>query len=222
MSVHATAITRALFVLWYIARLGIHYLQWSGWHHRDLALIEIHKALAFIRIWENWAESGSTLLKNGAIVCFHGNVKKMAPSFCWHLKLSTEVSFDFVKIRQETTKLGRNVLKKSLESLRGKLESLRAEYIAVCMQRWSIRRRSLSWKTSFNWSELKMRAFPGVCSHPAVRSWPWFQIQKTPADFAWFFMRTKPAVENRGALLNLESLRHHYRVKCLNLKVKIG
>ena len=61
---------------------------------------------------------------------------------CWDLKLSNEGSF--VEIRQETTKLGRKVWKKSLESLRADLESLRVESIAVCMQRWSFRRRSLS------------------------------------------------------------------------------
>ena len=49
----------------------------------------------------------------------------MAPSPCWDLKLSNEGSF--VEIRQETTKLGRKVWKKSLESRRADLEFLRAD-----------------------------------------------------------------------------------------------
>ena len=51
----------------------------------------------------------------------------MAQSLCWDLMLSNERSF--VEIRQETTKQGRKVWKKSLESLRTDRESLRAEYI---------------------------------------------------------------------------------------------
>ena len=42
------------------------------------------------------------------------------------------------------------------------------------------------------------RAFPVVSSHPAVRTWPGFQIKWTQPDFSWFFMRTIPAAENRG------------------------
>ena len=76
------------------------------------------------------------------------------------------------------------VWKKNLESLRADLESLQAEYIAVCMQRWSFRFRSLSWETSFDWSEMKRRAFPGVFSHPTVRTWPGFAIKKTPPNFS--------------------------------------
>ena len=130
------------------------------------------------------------VLKNGVIFRSLGDVgTNMVPSFCWDLKLSNEGPF--VEIRQETTKLGRNVWKKSLESLR-------AEYLAVCMQRWSFRRRSLSWETSFDWSEMRRRAFPGVTSHLAVRTWPGFQIKRTPPDFSWFFMRTIPVAENRG------------------------
>ena len=106
----------------------------------------------------------------------------MAPSLCWDLKLSNEGSF--VEIRQETMKLGRKVWKKTLESLRADLGSLWAEYIAVGMQRWSFRRRSMSWETSFDWSEMKRRAFPGVSSHPAVRTWPGFKTKKTPPDFS--------------------------------------
>ena len=64
----------------------------------------------------------------------------MAPSSCWDLKLSIEGSF--VEIRQGTTKLGRKVWKKSIESLRADLESLLAESIAVCMQRLSFRHHS--------------------------------------------------------------------------------
>ena len=77
-------------------------------------------------------------------------------------------------------------------------QSLRAESIAVCMQRWSFRRHSLSWETSFDWSEMKVRALPGVSPHPAVRTLPGFQIKWTQPDFSWFFMRTIPAAENRG------------------------
>ena len=119
-----------------------------------------------VRIRGNWAESVSTLLKNGAIVRSLGDTgTKMAPSLCWDFKLSNEGSF--VEIGQEMTKLGWKVWKKSLQSLR-------AESIAVCMQRWSFRRRSLSWKTSFDWSEMKVCALPVVSPHPAVRTWPGF------------------------------------------------
>ena len=136
----------------------------------------------------NWAESVSTLLKNGAIVRSLGDTgTKMAPSHCWDFKLSNEGSF--VKIGQEMMKLGWKVWKKSLQSLRAELQSLRAESIAVCMQRWSFRRRSLSWETSFDWSEMKVRALPGVSPHPAVRTWPGFQIKWTQPDFSWFFKR---------------------------------
>ena len=76
------------------------------------------------------------------------------------LKLSNVVSL--VEIGQETMKLGRKVWKKGFESLR-------AEHIAVCMQRSSFRRGSLSWETSFDRFEKKRSAFPGVSSHPAVR-----------------------------------------------------
>ena len=76
--------------------------------------------------------------------------------------------------------------------------SLRAEAIAVCMQRWSFHRRFLSWETSFDWSEMKIRVFPGVSSHPAVRTRPGFQIKWTQPDFSWFFMRTIPAAVNRS------------------------
>ena len=55
----------------------------------------------------------------------------MAPSLCRDFKLFSEGSF--FEIRQEMTKLGRKVWKKSLEYLRADLESLRAEYIAVCI-----------------------------------------------------------------------------------------
>ena len=120
----------------------------------------------------------------------------MAPSLCWDFKLSNEGSF--VEIGQEMTKLGWKVWKKSLQSLRAELQSLRAESIAVCMQRWSFRRRSLSWATSFDWSEMKVRALPRVSPHPAVRTWPGFQIKWTQPDFSRFFMRTIPAAENRG------------------------
>ena len=74
-------------------------------------------------------------------------------------------------------------LEKSLESLRADLESWRAESFAVCVQRWSFRRRSLSWKTSFDWSEKKICAVPGVSSHPAVTTRPGFQIKWTQPDF---------------------------------------
>ena len=155
-----------------------------------------------VRIRGNWAESVSTLLKNDAIVRSLGATgTKMAPSLCWDFKLSNEGSF--VEIGQEMTKLGWKVWKKSLQSLRAELQSLRAESIAVCMQRWSFRRRSLSWETSFDWSEMKVRALPGVSPHPAVRTWPGFQIQWTQPDFSWFFMRTIPAAENRGAVQGL-------------------
>ena len=98
-----------------------------------------------VRIRGNWAESVSTLLKNGAIVRSLGDTgTKMALSLCWDFKLSNEGSF--VEIGQEMTKLGWKVWKKSLQSLRAELQSLRAESIAVCMQRWSFRRRSLSWE----------------------------------------------------------------------------
>ena len=151
-----------------------------------------------VRIRGNWAESVSTLLKNGAIVRSLGDTgTKMAPSPCWDFKLSNEGSF--VEIGQEMTKQGWKVWKKSLQSLRAELQSLRAESIAVCMQRWSFRRRSLSWETSFDWSEMKVRALPGVSPHPTVRTWPGFQIKWTQPDFSWFFMRTIPAAENRGA-----------------------
>ena len=58
-----------------------------------------------VRIRGNWAESVSTLLKNGAIVRSLGDTgTKMAPSLCWDFKLSNEGSF--VEIGQEMTKLG--------------------------------------------------------------------------------------------------------------------
>ena len=50
----------------------------------------------------------------------------------------------------------------TLKSLEERLESLRAESSAVCMQRWSFRRHSLSWETSFDWSKIEIRALPGV------------------------------------------------------------
>ena len=113
----------------------------------------------------------------------------MALSLSRGLNLSTEGLF--VEIRQEMTKLGRKVWKKSLESLRADLkslradlESLRAESIAVCMQRMSVCGRSLSWETSFAWSEMKVRAFPGVSPHPAVRTRLGFQIKWTQPDFS--------------------------------------
>ena len=124
---------------------------------------------------------------------------KMAPSFCWDFKLSNEGSF--VEIGQAMTKLSWKVWKKSLQSLRAELQSLRVESIAVCMQRWSFRRRSLSWETCLDWSEMKVCALPGVFPRPAVRTWPGFQIKWTQPDFSWFFMRTIPAAEN-GAFAN--------------------
>ena len=149
-----------------------------------------------VRIRGNWSESVSTLLKNRAFVCSLGDTgTKMAPSLCWDFKL---YEGSFVEIGQEMTKQGWKVSKKSLRSLRAELQSLRAESIAVCMQRWSFRRRSLSWETSFDWSEIKVRALPGVSPHPAVRTWPGFQIKWTQADFSWLFMRTISAAENRG------------------------
>ena len=164
--------------------------------HRDLAPVQIDLAAACTDSGK-WAESVSTLLKNGAIVRSLGDTgTKMAPSLCCDFKLSNEGSF--VEIGQKMTKLGWKVWKKSLQSLRAELQSLRAESIAVCMQRWSFRRRSLSWETSFDWSEKKVRALPGVSPHPAVRTWPGFQIKWTQPDFSWFFMRTIPAAENRG------------------------
>ena len=72
------------------------------------------------------------------------------------------------------TKLDRNVWKKSLESLRADLESVRAEYIAVCMQRWNFRRRSLSWEISFDWSEIKRhRSFFA----PSIEDLAWISNQ---------------------------------------------
>ena len=65
------------------------------------------------------------------------------------------------------------------------------------MQRWSFRRRSLSWETSFDWSEMEICALPGVSSHPAVRNRPGFQIKWTQPIFH-DFMRTIHAAENRG------------------------
>ena len=125
----------------------------------------------------------STLHKDGAIVRLLGDTgTKMAPSLCWDFKLSNEGSF--VKIGQEMTKLGRKVWKKSFQSLRAELQSLRAESIAVCMQRRSFRRRSLSWETSFDRSEKKVQALPGVSPHPEVRTWPGFQIKWTQPDFS--------------------------------------
>ena len=79
---------------------------------------------------------------------------------------------------------GLKSLEEKPESLRADLESLRAESIAVFMQRWSFRRRSLSWETSFDWSEMKIRALPGVSPHPAVRAGPGFQIKWTQPDFS--------------------------------------
>ena len=148
--------------------------------------------LLHVRIRGNWAESVSTLLKKDAIVCSLGGTgTKMAPSLCWDFKLSNEGLF--VEIGQEMTKLGRKVWKKSLQSLRAELQSLRAESIAVCMQRWSFCRRSLSWESSFDWSEMKVRALPGVSPHPAVKTWPGFQIKWIQPDFSWIFMPTIPA-----------------------------
>ena len=150
-----------------------------------------------VRIRGNWAESVSSLLKNDVNVRSLGDTgTQMAPSHCWDFKLSNEGSF--VEIGQEMTKLGWKVWKKSLQSLR-------AESIAVCMQRWIFRRRSLSWETSFDWSEMKVRALPGVFPHPAVRTWPGFQIKWTQPDFSWFFMRTIPAAEIRGDYLGDQS-----------------
>ena len=166
---------------------------------RCTAILPLYKLIwpLHVRIRGNWAESVSTLLKNGAIVRSLGDMgTKLAPSLCWDFKLSNEGLF--VEIGQEMTKLGWKVRKKSLQSLRAELQSLRAESIAVCMQRWSFRRRSLSWETSFDWSEMKVRALPWVSPHPAVRNWPGFHIKWTQPDFSWFFMQTIPAAENRG------------------------
>ena len=172
---------------------------WRHWHSDCTAISPLYKLIWPLHVWirGNWPESVSTLLKNGAFVRSLGDTgTKMALSLCWDFKLSNEGSF--VKIGQEMTKLGWKVWKKSLQSLRAELQSLRAESIAVCMQRWSFRRRSLSSETSFDWSEMKVCALPGVSPHPAVRTWPGFQIKWTQPDFSWFFMRTIPAAENRG------------------------
>ena len=158
--------------------VGLHRHQRAC--HRSTAISPLYKLIwpLHVRIRGNWAESVSTLLKNRAIVRSLGDTgTKMASSFCWDFQLSNEGSF--VEIVQEMTKLGWKVWKKSLQSLRAELQSLRAESIAVCMQRWSFRRRSLSWETSFDWSEMKVRALPGVSPHPAVRTWPGFQIKWT-------------------------------------------
>ena len=157
---------------------------------KNTAISPLYKLMwpLHVRIPGNWAESISTHFKDGTIVRFLGDTEtKMAPSLCWDFKLFNEGSF--VEIGQEMTKLGWKVSKKSLQSLRAELQSLRAESIAVCMQRWSFRRRSLSWETSFDWSEMKFRALPGVSPHPAVRTWPGFQVKWTQPDFSWFFMR---------------------------------
>ena len=109
----------------------------GNWVH-GTAISPLYKLIwpLHVRIRGNWAESVSTLLKKGAIVRSLGDTgTKMAPSLCWDLKLSNEGSF--VEIGQEMTRLGWKVWKKSLQSLR-------AESIAVCMQQWSFRRRSLS------------------------------------------------------------------------------
>ena len=61
--------------------------------YRDLALIQIDMIIWPLHVWtwEIWAESVNTLLQNGAIVPFLGEVgTKMAPSHCWDLKLSNE------------------------------------------------------------------------------------------------------------------------------------
>ena len=139
-----------------------------------------------VRIRGNWAESVSTLLKNGAIArCLGDTGTKIALSLCWDFQLSNEGSF--VEISQEMMKLGWKVSKKSLQSLRAELQSMREESIAVCMQRWSFRRRSLSWETSFDWSEMKVRAFPAVSPHPAVRTWPGISNQVDPTRFFMIF-----------------------------------
>ena len=53
---------------------------------------------------------------------------------------------------------------------------------------------------------MKVRALPGVSPHPAVRTWPGFQIKWTQPDFSLFFMRTIPAVENRGVMHSLATI----------------
>ena len=72
------------------------------------------------------------------------------------------------------------------------------------MQRWSFRRRCLSWETSFDWSEMKIRALPGVSSHPAVRTRPGFQIKWTQPDFHDF--SCGPYLQLRIAVLRTQSL----------------
>ena len=194
------------------SRCGAPQASYDRRRHRNIFHFQTRPAQAFppqTRPCTNW--SGRCMygfgkiepkllvpsFKNGAIVGSLGDTgTKMAPSFCWDSKLSNDGSI--VEIGQEMTKLDWKVWKKSLQSLRAELQSLRAESIAVCMQRWSFRRRSLSWETSFDWSEMKVRALPGVSPHPAVRTWPGFRIKWTQPDFSWFFLRTIPAAENRS------------------------
>ena len=130
-------------------------------------------------------------------------------NYCWKTMLLSLTSFragcEATMKSSALEKFGkqwRKVWRKGLESLRADLESWRAESFAVCMLRWSLRRRSLSWQTSFDWSEMKIRALPGVSSLPAVRTRPGFQIKWTQPDFSWLFMRTIPAAENRGEMVS--------------------
>ena len=139
-----------------------------------------------VRIRGNWAENVSTLLKDGAIVRYLGDTgTKMAPWVCWDFKPSNEGSF--VAIGQEMTKLGWKVWKKSLQSLRAELQSLRAESIAVCMQWWSFRRRSLSWGNLLRLVRNESSCSPWSFSAPSSEDLAWTSNQVDPTRFFMIF-----------------------------------
>ena len=98
-------------------------------------------------------------------------LKSLLPRRWWSPKGETFVltTIYFVVLNIVLSKSTWKVWKRRLESLWADLVSLRAESIAVCMQRSSFRRRSQSWETSFDCSEMKIRALPGV----EVRTQQW-------------------------------------------------
>ena len=106
-------------------------------HFINIAISPLYKLiwLLHVRIRRNWAESVSTLLKNGAIVRSLSDAgTKVALSLCWDLKLSNDGPI--VEIRKETTKLGWKVWKKRLESLRRTLSPCgRSQLQFVCSGR---------------------------------------------------------------------------------------
>ena len=139
-----------------------------------------------VRIRGNWAESVSTLLKTAlSFVPLATWEQKWRRRFAGISSFPTRVYSS--EIGQEMTKLGWKVWKKSLQSLRAELQSLRAESIAVCMQRWSFRRRSLSWQTSFRLVRNESSYSPWSFSAPSSEDLAWISNQVDPTRFFMIF-----------------------------------